>query len=181
MKGPCLVETVPNKPRQNCLLNYASYRKCLLSHYQLELLLEGLSASKMKKHGEIAQLQDGILPAQLACAKRSSSQAKHCHNCYLGMDVYGILPGSVVLMKALELGYVCESDKCRRVQTAQHLFKQLFEVLDDTEILKCLQKGVSIALEHLRTLDVDRKLCDRNSDGLPSQDYDIWVWLCKVD
>ena len=73
-------------------------------------------------------------------------------------------------MKALELGYVCESEKCRRVQTQQHLFKKLFATLDDTEILKCLQKGFSIALEHLRTLDVGRKLCDRTSDGLPSQD-----------
>ena len=73
-EGPCLVETVPNKPYQNCLRDYPSYRKCLLSHYQLELLLELLGASKMKKHGEIAfdlaQLQDGNLLAQLECAFR---------------------------------------------------------------------------------------------------------------
>ena len=184
-EGPWLVETVPNKPYQNCLRDYSAYRKCLLSHYQLELLLQGLSASKMKKHGEIAfdltQLQDGNLLAQLQCARRSPTQAKQCYNTYLGMDEYGISPGSVVLMKALELGYVRESEKCRRVQTQQHRFKELFATLDDTEILKCLQKGFSIALEHLRTLDVGKKLCDRPSDNLPSQGYYIWVWLCKVD
>ena len=98
----------------------------------------------------------------------------------MGMDEYGITAGSVVLMKALELGYVCESEKCRRVQIQQHCFKELFATLDETEILKCLQKGFSIALEHLRTLDVGKKLCDRSSDNLPSQDYNIWVWLWKV-
>jgi len=61
-------------------------------------------------------------------------------------------------MKALELGYVRESEKCHRVRTQQHRFKELFATLDDTEIVKCLQKGFSIALEHLRTLDVGRKL-----------------------
>ena len=185
-EGPCLVETVPNKPHQNCLRDHMSYRKCLLSHYQLELLLlEGLSASEMRKHGEIAfdltQLQDGNLLAQLKCATRSRTQAKQCYNMYMGMDEYGIMAGSVVLMKALELGYVCESEKCRRVQIQQPCFKELFATLDETEILKCLQKGFSIALEHLRTLDVGKKLCDRPSDNLPSQDYYIWVWLWKVD
>ena len=184
-EGPCLVETVPNKPYQNCLRDHMSYRKCLLSHYQLELLLlEGLSASEMKKHGEIAfdltQLQDGNLLAQLECAARSPTQGKQCYNTYMGMDEYGITAGSVVLMKALELGYVCESEKCRRVQIQQRCFKELFATLDETEILKCLQKGFSIALEHLRTLDVGKKLCDRASDNLHSQDYNIWVWLWKV-
>ena len=43
------------------------------------------------------------------------------------------------------------------VQSQQHLFKKLFATLDDTEIWKCLQKGFSIALEQLRTLDVGKR------------------------
>ena len=59
--------------------------------------------------------------------------------------------------------------------------KKLLEVLEDTEIVDSLKKGVRTALQHLRTLDVDRKLCDRNSEEAPSKDYEIWVWIRSCD
>ena len=183
-EGSWLVETVPNKPHQNCLNNYMMYRKCLLSHHQLELMLEALSESKMTEHKEIAvdlaQLPDGSLPQQLKCANRSPHQAKQYQNDNLGLDTYEIPPGSVLLLKALEIGYVRESDKSRRLLTAKHLCEQVLEFLPVSEIVESLKQGVRTALQHLRTLDVDRNLCDRTSEGGPSADYDIWVWIARV-
>lgn len=182
-EGSWLVESSKNKLDQNCLNKEAKYWKCLLSHYHLELMLVVLCVSNMKEHGEIAfdlaKLPDGSLPEQLVCAKRSLYQAKH-QNENLGLDLYELRPGSVVLMKALEIGYVKESDKCRRVLTSKHLWTKLLEVLEDVQIVNSLKKGVRTALQHLRTLDVDRNLCDRKSEGVPSKDYDIWVWIRVV-
>ena len=79
-------------------------------------MLEVLCASKMNEHEEIAfdlaKLPDGSLPEQLVCAKRSPYQAKQHQNDNLGFAFYEMRPRSVVLMKALEIGYVKESDKC---------------------------------------------------------------------
>ena len=183
-EGSWLVETVPNKPHQNCLNKDVLYWKCLLSHHQLELMLEVLSESKMIEHGEIAfdlaQLPDGSLLQQLTCAKRSHHQAKQHQNDDLGFDTYVVPTGSVLLMKALEIGYVKESDKSRRLQTSQYLWKKLLEVRSGSEIVDSLQQGVRTALQHLRTLDVDRDLCDRTSEGALNEQYDIWVWLWHV-
>ena len=147
-------------------------------------MLEVLSESKMIEHGEIAfdlaQLPDGSLLQQLTCAKRSHHQAKQHQNDDLGFDTYVVPTGSVLLMKALEIGYVKESDKSRRLQTSQYLWKKLLEVRSGSEIVDSLQQGVRTALQHLRTLDVDRDLCDRTSEGALNEQYDIWVWLWHV-
>ena len=127
---------------------------------------------------DLAQLPDGRLPQQLKCAKRSPHQAKQYQNDNLGLDTYEIPPGSVLLVKALEIGYVRESDKSRRLLTSKHLCEKLLEFLSGSEIVESLKQGVRTALQHLRTLDVDRNLCDRTSG--PSADYDIWVWIACV-
>ena len=183
-EGSWLIESSKNKPDQNCLNKEAKYFKCLLSHYHLELMLEVLCVRNMKEHGEIAfdlaKVPDGSLPEQLWCAKRSH-QAKRHQNENLGLDVYELRPRSVVLMKALEIGYVKEGHKLRRVLTSKHVLTKLLEELEDVQIVDSLQRGVRTALQHLRTLDVDRNLCDRKSEGVPSNDYDIWVWIRHVD
>ena len=52
-KSSWLIET-RIKTQQNCLNNYMQYRKCLLSHRQLELLVETLSETMMNEYKEIA-------------------------------------------------------------------------------------------------------------------------------
>ena len=69
------------KPQQNCMNKEMQYRKCLLSHRQLELLLETLSETMMKEYKEIAfdlrSLQREVLPSKLTCAKRHQQAKQH--------------------------------------------------------------------------------------------------------
>ena len=43
-----------------------------------------------------------------------------------------------------------------------------------------LKKGLLILLQHLRTMDIDRRFCDRTSGELASENYDMWVWMTKA-
>ena len=171
------------KTQQNCLNKDMQYRKCLLSHRQLELLLETLSETMMKKYEEIAfdlrTLQRGVLPRKLTCAKRHQ-QAKQHQNEDLGLDVYDIASDSVLLVKALEVGYLSDMDKATRLQTVTGAWQKLLSVMFVGEIVHSLKQGLLTLLQHLRTMDVDRHFCDRTSEELASENYDIWVWMRKV-
>ena len=171
------------KTQQNCLNKDPQYRKCLLSHRQLELLLETLSETMMKEHEEIAfdlrSLQRGVLPPKLTCAKRHQ-QAKQHQNQDLGLDVYEFASDSVLLVKALEVGYLLDIDKATRLQTVTGAWQKLLSVMSVGEIVHSLKQGLLTLLQHLRTMDVDRHFCDRTSGELASENYDIWVWMTKV-
>ena len=177
-----LIETA-TKAEQNCLSQYPQYRKCLLTHRQLELLLETLSKTLMEKHGEIAfdlrSLQPGDLPSQLPCARRHE-QAKQHRNQNLGLDVYDVASESVLLVKALEIGYVRDLAKSTRLQTVTGAWRKLLEEVTVGEIVGSLKQGLLTLLHHLRTMDVDRNFCDRTTGELVSENYDIWVWMTKV-
>ena len=171
------------KTQQNCLNKEPQYRKCLLSHRQLELLLETLSETMMKEYEEIAfdlrSLQRGVLPPKLTCAKRHQ-QAKQHQNEDLGLDVYEFASDSVLLVKALEVGYLLDIDKATRLQTVTGAWQKLLSVMSVGEIVHSLKQGLLTLLQHLRTMDVDRHFCDRTSGELASENYDIWVWMTKV-
>ena len=66
------------KPLQNVLNKEGRYHKCLVTHQQLELALEALSASKMEKHKGIAldlgQLPYGSFPTKLTIAPRDRTR-----------------------------------------------------------------------------------------------------------
>ena len=177
-----LIETRIKKT-QNCLNKDMQYRKCLLSHRQLELLLETLSATKMQEHEEIAfdlgRLQHGVLPLKLTCAKRHQ-QAKQHQNEDLGVDVYECASDSILLVKALEVGYVGDLDKGTRLQSVTSAWQKLLAVMSVDDIVYSLKKGLLILLQHLRTMDVDRRFCDRTSGELASENYDMWVWMTKA-
>ena len=177
-----LIETQV-KTTQNCLNKDPQYRKCLLSHRQLELLLETLSASMMEKHQEIAfdmsRLQRGALPLKLTCAKRHQ-QAKQHQNEDLGLDEYELTSDSVLLVKALEVGYVSDLDKATRLQTVTGAWQKLLSVISVAEIVQSLKSGLVTLLQHLRTMDAGRRLYDRTSGTLASENYDMWVWITKA-
>ena len=177
-----LIETRIKKT-QNCLNKDMQYRKCLLSHRQLELLLETLSATKMQEHEEIAfdlgRLQHGVLPLKLTCAKRHQ-QAKQHQNEDLGVDVYECASDSILLVKALEVGYVGDLDKGTRLQSVTSAWQKLLAVMSVDDIVYSLKKGLLILLQHLRTMDIDRRFCDRTSGELASENYDMWVWMTKA-
>ena len=52
---------------------------------------------------------------------------------------------------------------------------------DPANIRATLQTTIRMALEHLRTLDVERQYCDRYDGTLVSANYDIWIWLWVVE
>ena len=178
-----LIETQV-KASQNCLNKDPQYRKCLLSHRQLELLLETLSTAMMLKHQEIAfdldKLQRGAIPVKLICAKRHQ-QAKQHQNEDLGLDVYEFASDSVLLVKALEVGYVLDLDKATRLQTVTGAWKKLLTVMTVDEISGSLKSGLLTLLQHLRTMDSGKRFCDRTSGALASENYDMWVWMSKAN
>ena len=137
----------------------------------------------MKEHEEIAfdlrSLQRGVLPPKLTCAKRHQ-QAKQHQNQDLGLDVYEFASDSVLLVKALEVGYLLDIDKATRLQTVTGAWQKLLSVMSVGEIVHSLKQGLLTLLQHLRTMDVDRHFCDRTSGELASENYDIWVWMTKV-
>ena len=181
-KSSWLIET-RIKTQQNCLNKDPQYRKCLLSHRQLELLLETWGETMMKKYEEIAfdlrTLQRGVLPRKVTCAKRHQHAKQH-QNEDLGLDVYEVASDSVLLVKALEVGYVSDMDKATRLQTVTSAWQKLLSVMSGVEIVHSLKQGLLTLLQHLRTMDVDRHCCDRTSEELVSENYDIWVWMTKV-
>ena len=92
-------EPQPSQPLASAL---QQQKCCLVTHQQLELVLEALSESKMKEHKEIAldlaQLPRGSFPEKLTSAKRAPYQAKQYSNENLGFDRYEVPPGSVLLL-----------------------------------------------------------------------------------
>ena len=172
------------KISQNCLNKYTQYRKCLLSHRQLELLVETLSTTTMEKHQEIAfdlgVLQRGAIPLKFTCAKRHQHARQHQDE-DLGLDAYEVAYDSVLLVKALEIGYVSDLDKATRLQTVGGAWKDLVRVMAVDEIIDNLKKGLLTLLQHLRTLDSEKAFCDRTDGSLASENYDIWVWMSKAN
>eukprot|EP00438_Fugacium_kawagutii_P029411 Skav223392 [mRNA] locus=scaffold2634:513560:514351:+ [translate_table: standard] len=177
-----LIET-NTKRSQNCLNKEMQYRKCLVSHRMLELLLETLSATVMKRYGELAfdlsRMKGVGLPKEFVCAKRHEMAKQH-QNEDLGLDSYEVFSDSVLLVKAFEVGYLFDFDKAKRLQTVTGAWEKLRAVMPVEEIVSRLKEGLVTVLQHLRTLDVDRGFCDRSSGASASENYDIWVWMSNA-
>ena len=84
----------------------------------------------------------------------------------------------MLLLKALEVGYVKDLEKATRLQTVTGSWKKLD--LSVGEIIESLRAGLLTMLQHLRAMDSDKRFCDRTSGTLASENYDIWVWLAKA-
>ena len=177
-----LIET-KIKIDQNCLNNAMQYRKCLVSHRQLELLLETLSETMMDKHHEIAfdlsSLHRGVLPQMLTCAKRHVRAKQHQKQNF-GLDQYEVPSDSVLLVKGLEVGFVRDIEKGTRLQTVTGAWQKLRLVVSVGEIVQSLKQGLLTLLQHLRTMDVERRFCDRSTGESVSENYDNWVWMVKA-
>ena len=115
----------------------------------------------------------------MICAKRHP-QAKQHQNEDLGLDEYEVASDSVLLVKALEVGFLRDIHKATRLQTVTGAWQKLLSVISVVEIVQRLKQGLLTLLQHLRTMDVDRHFCDRTSGELASENYDIWVWMTKV-
>ncbi len=171
------------KATQNCLNKEMQFRKCLLSHRQLELLLENLSATEMQTHREIAfdlrGLPRGLFPSSLTCAVRHPRQAKQHQNENFGEEPYDLDDARVLLLKALEVGYVKDLEKATRLQTNTNSFGSMKKPIAET--VDSLKSGLLTLLQHLRTMDSAKgSFRDRTDEEFASENYDIWVWLAKV-
>ena len=179
--GNWLIET-PIDPSQNRLSDHGRYSKCLMSHRVLELVLDALSLTEMQRHMEIAldlkMLAKGTFPANLKSLKSKEKKKKKDN---MGFDWKQVPADSLVLVKGLEIGYVKQIATGRRLLTRERGLESLMQAVDPANIRATLQTTIRLALEHLRTLDVERQYCDRYDGTLASANYDIWIWLWVVE
>ena len=180
--GSWLIETVID-PIQNRLSDHTRYSKCLMSHRVLELVLDAVSVTEMQRHMEIAldlkMLAKGMFPANLTSLKRKEKKKKKKED--MGFELKQIPANSVVLVKCLEIGYVKQIAAGRRLLARESGLKSLMQAVDPANIRATLQTTFRLALERLRTLDVERQYCDRYDGTLASANYDIWIWLWVVE
>ena len=153
-----------------------------MSHRVLELVLDAVSVTEMQRHMEIAldlkMLAKGMFPANLTSLKRKEKKKKKED---MGFELKQIPANSVVLVKCLEIGYVKQIAAGRRLLARESGLKSLMQAVDPANIRATLQTTFRLALEHLRTLDVERQYCDRYDGTLASANYDIWIWLWVVE
>ena len=178
--GNWLIETVID-PSQNRLSDHGRYSKCLMSHRVLELVLDALSLTEMQRHMEIAiglkMLAKGTFPSNLKFVKSKEKKKKREN---MGFEWKQVPADSLVLVKGFEIGYVKQIAAGRRLLARESGLKSLMQAVDPANIRTTLQTTIRLALEHLRTLDVERQYCDRYDGTLASANYDIWIWLWVV-
>ena len=179
--GNWLIETAID-PSQNRLSDHGKYSKCLMSHRVLELVLDALSLTEMQRHMEIAidlkMLAKGTFPANLKSLKSREKKKKKDN---MGFEWKQVPANSLVLVKGLDIGYVKQIATGRRLLTRERGLQSLMQAVDPANIRATLQTTIRLALEHLRTLDVERQYCDRYDGTLVSANYDIWIWLWVVE
>ena len=179
--GNWLIETAID-PSQNRLSDHGRYSKCLMSHRVLELVLDALSLTEMQRHMEIAidlkMLAKGTFPANLKSLKSREKKKKKDN---MGFEWKQVPANSLVLVKGLDIGYVKQIATGRRLLTRERGLQSLMQAVDPANIRATLQTTIRLALEHLRTLDVERQYCDRYDGTLVSANYDIWIWLWVVE
>ena len=175
--GNWLIETVID-PSQNRLSDHGRYSKCLMSHRVLELVLDALSLTEIERHMEIAidlkMLAKGTFPSNLKFVKSKEKKKKREN---MGFEWKQVPADSLVLVKGFEIGYVKQIAAGRRLLARESGLKSLMQAVDPANIRTTLQTTIRLALEHLRTLDVERQYCDRYDGTLASANYDIWIWL----
>ena len=163
------------------LTDHGKYSKCLVSHRDLDLALDALSFTEMEKHMEIAidlnMLAKGMFPAKLLSLK---SRDKRKKKEAMGYEWVAVPANSVFLVKGFEIGYVKQIAAGRRLLTKQSGLQPLMEAVGLPNIQATLQTTIRTALGHLRTLDMERKDCDREDGTFVSANYDIWIWLSVV-
>ena len=168
-------------PSQNRLSDHGRYSKCLMSHRVLELVLDALSLTEMQRHMEIAidlkMLAKGTFPSNLKFVKSKEKKKKREN---MGFEWKQVPADSLVLVKGFEIGYVKQIAAGRRLLARESGLKSLMQAVDPANIRTTLQTTIRLALEHLRTLDVERQYCDRYDGTLASANYDIWIWLWVV-
>ena len=179
--GGWLIETAID-PKQNRLNDHGKYSKCLMSHRVLELVLDALSLTEMQRHMEIAidlkMLAKGTFPAKLQSLRSREKKKKED----MGCEWKQVPADSVVLVKGLDIGYVKQIAAGRRLLARESGLRSLMQAVDPANIIRAtLQTTIRMALEHLRTLDVERQYCDRYDGTLVSANYDIWIWLWVVE
>ena len=132
-----MIETTSRHATQNFMRHHPKFRKCLVSHGQLEFLLEALSGDKMEKNCEVAL--DLKSCRQTVGQGRSllwqhPGQTKQYAFQDIGREEY-VLKTDVVLVKAFEIGFVKEMFKPRRLITKQNAWLELRKSLQRCTML----------------------------------------------
>ena len=171
-------------PSQNRLSDHGRYSKCLMSHRVLELVLDALSLTEMQRHMEIAidlkMLAKGTFPSNL---KSLNWRARRRRRKKTIWDLNGNKYQQTVWFwwKVWRLAMWKQIATGRRLLTRERGLESLMQAVDPANIRATLQTTIRLALEHLRTLDVERQYCDRYDGTLASANYDIWIWLWVVE
>ena len=172
----------------NCLKNEndVGWRKLRLSHRQVEMLLEAVDADATWNNETLAvdmmRVDLSVVPAEAPCAGRHPKQAKqHCEVQYpeAKYDLFD-RRNPIFIIKGLELMY-CSTQPggqghMRRLLLQSQVFRQVEREKRVGVMCSDVRQGMVKCLEHLRTLDVEKKHMDRGNGRLVSENYDAWIW-----
>eukprot|EP00435_Cladocopium_sp_Y103_P066037 s412_g28.t1 len=172
----------------NCLKDDLSFWKLLLTHRQLEELLESTDLDRTRENKTLSVnlrwLAAGLLPPSVPCAKRNAVKAKQHASVDYGMDTYDLSYGSTLLIRGFEMGFCKEmrtdESNARRLLLQTQFFDKVASEKNVATMVAEVKHGISKCLQHLRTVDTDRRFEDRNTGKWVSENYDVWVWA-KAD
>eukprot|EP00435_Cladocopium_sp_Y103_P035827 s403_g9.t1 len=147
-----------------------AFRKLQLTHQQVQDLLEApnLELSKREKVLVVHLRQGGVavLPQQVTCARRHPHQASQKRNQNFGTEMYDLSYGKNLHIKEFEMHFCIEGgtdeDTGRRILLQQINFEKVAKVKGVPTMLADVKRGILKCLEHLRTMDADRRFVNRN-------------------
>eukprot|EP00435_Cladocopium_sp_Y103_P031607 s1794_g8.t1 len=183
-QGCMWVKEMVCPPFCNLLRDDMAFRKVRLTHQQVQDLLEApnLELSKQEKMLVLHLKQGGVrvLPRQVISAKRDPHQAKQKYDQNLGTEMYDLSYGYNLYIRGFEMHFCTESetdqDSGRRILLQKACFEKVAEEKGVETMVAKVKCGIVKCLQHLRTMDADRRFVNRNSGRWVSENYDIWVW-----
>jgi hypothetical protein len=180
------VKEVAEPAWSNCLKDDVSFWKLLLSHRQVMYLLEATDDDQSWKKKNLAVNLRNIrqCPLRVPCAGRDRKHAKQNAHTVFEPSEYDLSGGPTLLIRGFEMGF-CDDIQRGSMNTRRLLFQpQFFEKVAEEKLVSIMiaavKEAFSKSLQHLITLDDDKRHMDRNSGQWVSENSDVWVWAKVV-
>eukprot|EP00435_Cladocopium_sp_Y103_P067004 s847_g29.t1 len=168
----------------NLLRDDMGFRKLRLTHQQLQDLLESPNLELIKQEKMLAfHLKQGgvrVLPLEVTSAKRDLHRAKQKFKEDLGTEMYDLSYGYNLYIRGFDMDFCTEietdQDSARRILLQPGFFSKVAEKKGVETMVADVKRGILKCLQHLRTMDADRRFVNRNSGRWVSENYNVWVW-----
>eukprot|EP00435_Cladocopium_sp_Y103_P041211 s2664_g11.t1 len=156
-------------------------------------------ATATQQRREIQAIFGGVavLPQEVTCARRHPHKATQKRNQDLGTEMYDLSYGENLSIKGFEMDYciegatdentgVCiegatDENSGRRILLQKANFEKVAKEKGVPTMVADVKRGILKCLQHLRTMDADRRFVNRNRGRWVSENYDIWVWAQADD